>query len=216
MIAKLSELEAQLRDLSHTQEARELIRSFAKGLKKLQRQIIFSAKGSLIIEPIIYQNMLERGLIDENEDPFTLLQGDIVSTDLAYLCGERLTGMKLAIASSTCDLVTNRREYATLLRLQPIFQEDSNAKSILGELLKFQSTKRMYLPRFEDDAPNAIANSIIFDGVVQIRLSDLLLATRHASLSLVGWRIFGSLVRTIMVRTGESEVKMRTAFSSNL
>lgn len=215
MLEKLSELETQLRDVSHNQEALELINNFAKNLNKKERQIIFSAKGSLIIEPIIYENMVLRGLIEENEDPFTLLQGDIVRTDLAYLTGERLKGMKFAIASSTCDLVPNRREYATLLRIKPIFNEDSNAKSLLGQLLKFQSTQRMYLPRFDDEAPNIIANSILFDGVVQIRLEDLLLATRYASLSLVGWRIFGSLVRTIMVRTGDSEVKMRTAFSIN-
>jgi hypothetical protein len=63
----------------------------------------------------------------------------------------------------------------------------------------------MYLPRFDDDSPNVIANSIVFDGVVKIHLQDLLFATRHASLSLVGWRIFSALVGTIMVRTGESE-----------
>jgi len=51
---------------------------------------------------------------------------------------------------------------------------------------------------------------VVFDGVIQIRLDDLLLATRHASLSLVGWRIFGSLVRTIMVRAGASETEMRS------
>jgi hypothetical protein len=42
-------------------------------------------------------------------------------------------------------------------------------------------------------------------------LQDLLLSTRYASLSLVGWRIFGSLMRTIMVRSGEGEIKLRTS-----
>jgi len=94
--------------------------------------------------------------------------------------------MKFAIASSTCDLVKNRRQYVALLRLQPIVREDPKIKAILGELLKFQSTQRMYLPRLDNDLPDVIANSIVFDGVVQIRLEDLFLATRHASLSLVG------------------------------
>jgi hypothetical protein len=213
MLEELSKLEDQLRDLSHNQEALELIKDFANKLKKQDRQIIFSAEGSLIIKPIFHQDMLEKGLIDDNEDPFTLLQGDIVSTDSAYLCGERLKGMKFAIASSTCDLVKNRRQYVALLRLQPIVREDPKIKAILGELLKFQSTQRMYLPRLDNDPPDVIANSIVFDGVVQIRLEDLFLATRHASLSLVGWRIFGSLVRTIMVRAGDSEVKMRSQSS---
>ncbi len=37
------------------------------------------------------------------------------------------------------------------------------------------------------------------------------MATRHAFFSLVGWRIFGSLVRSIMVRAGASEVRMRAS-----
>jgi hypothetical protein len=69
----------------------------------------------------------------------------------------------------------------------------------------------MYLPPLPRDADNVIANAIVFDGVIQIELEKLLLANRHASLSLVGWRIFGSLVRNIMVRAGESEVAMRTS-----
>ncbi len=125
--------------------------------------------------------------------------------------GERITGMKFAIASSTCDLVPDRRQYATLLRLQPITVDNPYAKQILGEMLKFTSTQRMYLPPLPGDGDTVLANAILFDGVVQIRLEDLLMSTRHASLSLVGWRIFGSLVRTIMVRAGESEVKMRTS-----
>ena len=73
----------------------------------------------------------------------------------------------------------------------------------------------MYLPPLPGDLPEVIANAIIFDGVIQIKLEDLLLATRHASLSLVGWRIFGSLVRNIMVRAGENEVSMRTSLQNN-
>jgi hypothetical protein len=118
--------------------------------------------------------------------------------------------MKFAIASSTCDLVQGRRDYASLLRLQPIFSDDPQAKQLLGEMLKFKSTKRMYLPPLPGDSRNVVGNAVVFDGVIQIRLDDLLLATRHASLSLVGWRIFGSLVRTIMVRAGASETEMRS------
>lgn len=214
MLDELAELETQLRCLSHDQTAIELIQSFAQKLGKTkQRQIVFGSEGALLRKPILYQEVLERGLIADNEDPFFLLQGDIISTDAAYFFGERLEGMKFAIASSTCDLVPNRRENAVLFRIEPITIENyPNAKQIISELLKFQSTKRMYLPRLLDDSNNVVANFIVFDGVVQIRLDDLLMATRNASLSLVGWRIFGSLLRTIMVRAGESEVTMRTAF----
>ncbi|BAZ11421.1 hypothetical protein NIES4071_32470 [Calothrix sp. NIES-4071] len=208
----LAELEARLSTLSHDDQALKIIQNFAQKLGKTsKRQDLFNSKGALIREPIIYQDVLSRGLINADEDPFTLLQGDIISTDAAYFLGERITRMKFAIATSTCDLVPGRREYAVLLRVQPIKTDDPNAKQLLGELLKFNSTQRMYLPPLPGDSSDVIANSLVFDGIIQARLSDLLIATRYASLSLVGWRIFGSLVRSIIVRAGASEVRMRSS-----
>ncbi|WP_238360650.1 hypothetical protein [Iningainema tapete] len=210
MPLNLAELEAQLQTLSHDDNALKIIQNFALKLGKTnQRQRVFNEKGAIVGEPIIYQDMLLRGLIAPEEDPFILLQGDIISTDTAYFLGERITGMKFAVATSTCDLIPKRRQYATLLRVQPIKKDDPNAKQVLGELLKFSSTQRMYLPPLPNDLPDVIGNALVFDGIVQVRLEDLLMATRFASLSLVGWRIFGSLVRTIMARAGESEVRMR-------
>jgi len=206
----LQMLETQLRSLSHSDEALKIIQRFTNNLGKTrQRQMIFGEEGALLRQPIEYQEMLQRGAITENEDPFFLLQGDIVSTDAGYFLGERISGCKFAIATSTCDLVAHRRQYAVMLRLHPIRATEKNAAQLLGELLKFKSTSRMYLPALPDDPSEVIANAIIFDGIVQIRLDDLLLATRLASLSLVGWRIFGSLLRSILVRAGESEVEMR-------
>lgn len=208
----LAELEAHLSTLSHDDQALRIIQNFAQKLGKTsKRQSLFNSKGALIREPIIYQDVLNRGLINTEEDPFTLLQGDIISTDAAYFLGERIIGMKFVIATSTCDLVPGRREYAAMLRVQPIKTDDPNAKQLLGELLKFNSTQRMYLPPLPGDSSNVIANSLVFDGIIQVRLSELLMATRYASLSLVGWRIFGSLVRSIMVRAGASEVRMRSS-----
>lgn len=212
MSKDLADLEAQLHILSHGDQALKIIQTFATNLGKTnQRQAVFNAKGALVREPIIYQDVLDRGLIDVDEDPFTLLQGDIVSTDTAYFLGERITGVKFAVATSTCDLISNRRQYAALLRMQSIKKDDPNVKQLLGELLKFNSTSRMYLPPLPDDPSEVVGNAVVFDGIVQVGLEDLLLATRHASLSLVGWRIFGSLVRTIMSRAGESEVRMRSS-----
>ncbi|GJD21348.1 hypothetical protein RIVM261_063040 [Rivularia sp. IAM M-261] len=119
--------------------------------------------------------------------------------------------MKFLIASSTCDLVENRRENAVLFRIQSITDDDKAAASTISELLRFKSTKLMYLPRLKSDTTDVIANLVLLDGVVQIRLDDLHLATRHASLGLTRWRIFGALLKTVMARTGESEVKMRTS-----
>jgi hypothetical protein len=207
----LAELEACLSTLSHDDQALKILQNFAQKLGKTsKRQGLFNSKDAIIREPIIFQDVLNRGLIDADEDPFILLQGDIISTNAAYFLGERITGMKFAIATSTCDLVPGRREYAALLRVQPIKMDDPHAKQLLGELLKFNSTQRMYLPPLPGDSSNVIANALVFDGIIQVRLSDLLMATRYASLSLVGWRIFGSLVRSIMVRAGGSEVRMRS------
>jgi hypothetical protein len=203
-------LETQLRHLSHDDQALRLIQDFADRLGKTKhRQKVFGAEGAIVRRPIDYQEVLARGAIGSDEDPFTLLQGDIVSTDAAYFLGERITDTKFAIASSTCDLIPSRRQYAALLRLQQIRADDPNAKQLLSELLKFSSTKRMYLPPLPNDPHEVIGNAVVFDGIVQIRLEDLLMSTRHASLSLVGWRIFGSLVRSILVRAGAGEAEMR-------
>lgn len=207
----LTGLEACLQKLSHDDQAIKIIQEFSKKLgKTAKRQQVFNKKAALVREPIEYQDVLQKGLIHPEEDPFCLLQGDIVSTDAAYFLGDRITGNKFVIATSTCDLVPQRREYAALLRVSPISNKDSDAKQLLSELLTFKSTKQIYLPPLPGDSSNVVGNAVLFDGIVSIRLEDLLLSTRYASLSLVGWRIFGSLVRSIMVRAGESEVKMRS------
>jgi hypothetical protein len=123
-------------------------------------------------------------------------------------------GSKFIIASSTCDLIPERRDFSSLFRIIPLRKSDPNIKQILGELLSFKSTWRMYLPPLADDPEDVVANAIILDGLVQIRLSDLLLSQRCASLSLVGWRIFGSLLRDLLVRAGNDEVNIRTSVLS--
>jgi hypothetical protein len=207
----LAALEFALQDLSHDERAVELVRKFAAGLGKTkQRQQVFNAPGALVRAPLDYDAAVATGAISPSEDRFSLLQGDIVSTDAAYLLGERLTGMKFVVASSTCDLVPNRREYAALLRIQPISVDTPQAANLLGQLLKFESTQRLYLPPLPQDPPETLANAVLFDGIVQIELERLLLSTRIGSLSLVGWRIFGSMIRSLLARTGEGEVRLRS------
>jgi len=206
----LPELERYLQNYSHDDQAIKTIQQFSKNLQKTKyRQDVFNQ--ALIREPIYYQDVVARGLADPEKDSFTLLQGDIVSTNAAYFLGDRLENTKFAIATSTCDLVKNRRQYAALLRVQSISSKDPKAKEVLSQLLQFKSTQQMYLPPLPGDSSDVVGNALLFDGIVQIKLDDLLLATRHASLSLVGWRIFGSIVRSIMVRAGEEEVKMRSS-----
>jgi len=69
----------------------------------------------------------------------------------------------------------------------------------------------MYLPALADDAEDVIGNAISFEGICQIRSSDLFLGNRVASLSVVGWRIFASVTRTVMARANPREVELRMA-----
>ncbi|MEB3215442.1 MAG: hypothetical protein VKN72_04155 [Nostocales cyanobacterium 94392] len=160
----LASLELALRHLSHDDRAVQLVRGFAEQLGKTKhRQQIFNAPGALVQTPLEYDAAVASGVIDATEDRFGLLQGDIVSTDAGYLLGARLTGMKFVIASSTCDLVPGRRQYAALLRIQPILVDTEQAANLLGQLLKFQSIQRLYLPPLPEDPPNILGNAELFD-----------------------------------------------------
>ena len=212
----LSDLEMRLRGLSHNSDALQIIQEFAAAFKKTkQRQEVFNTSGALVRLPISYSESLERGLVAA-EDAFALLQGDIVSTEAAYFMGERLVERRFLVANSTCDLVPSRRSYAVLLPLQRITPGETAAeqevvKQLLAELLLFKTTRRMYLPPLPHDPKDVLANAVEFDGFAQIRLDDLLLAERIASLSLTGWRLFASHLRGILTRTSESEVQLRTS-----
>ncbi len=206
----LAELELALKDLSHDDRAVQLIRSFAENLGKTKyRQQVFNTAGAMVRSPLEYDAALAQGVINDNEDRFQLLQGDIIVTESGYLLGERLNSMKFIVASATCDLVPERRQYAALLRIQSITTDDPQAANLLGQLLKFQSMQRLYLPPLPQDSPNTLANAILFDGIVQVELDKLLLATRLGSMSLVGWRIFGAMIRSLLARTGEGEIHLR-------
>lgn len=212
----LTALELALKDLSHDDRAMQLIRGFAENLGKTKyRQKVFNATGALIRSPLEYEAALAQGIIDTNEDRFQLLQGDIIVTESGYLVGERLNTMKFVVASATCDLVSGRRQYAALLRIQPITVDDPQAANLLGQLLKFQSVQRLYLPPLPQDSPNTLGNAVLFDGIVQIELDKLLLATRLGSMSLVGWRIFGAMIRSLLARTGEGEIHLRNNICSD-
>ena len=80
----LEELEASLQNLSHDIGPLSIIQSFAKKIGKTKaRQKLFNTHGALVRSPIEYQVLLDKGLIASEEDPFILLQGDIISSDAA-------------------------------------------------------------------------------------------------------------------------------------
>lgn len=208
----LQDLEDRLKHLSHSSEALQIIRDFSSSLKNTKaRQRLFNQTGALIQAPIFYEDVGANGTTDNR---FTLLQGDIVQTDSAYLLGERIEDSKFIVASSTCDLVQDRRQYSALCRIQPLRKADPNIRQLLGELLAFKSTQRMYLPPLPEDPQDVVGNAILLDGIIQIKQPDLLLSRRCASLTLLGWRILGSLLRDLLVRTSESEVAMRVKMTN--
>ena len=205
-------LERQLAAVSHADEAALIVESaVAERFKKTaQRQIAFAQPNIICVEPISYSGALESGAINADEDQFTMLQGDVVSTEAAYLMGERIVGGPMfAVLNSTCDIVPGRREYASLLRVVPVTGEGDALKSALHHLLSFRSRRDLYLSPLPNEDLPTLGYAIRFDGVAQIRMDDLLLAKRLCSLSLVGWRIFGSFARVLISRAGDGEAGLR-------
>lgn len=208
----LEELQERLMTLSHDDAAAKLVRDFAQHLSRTQRQSTFNAPGALLRSPIVYEEALERGVIPPEEDAFDFLQGDVIGTEAAYSLGERIENAKYVIANSSCDLVQGRRPDSQVLLIPIIHIQTSNAdfKQVLGEALSFKSKQRMYIPKIPGDPQDTVGNYIAFDSMALIRNDALGLATRYASLSLVGWRIFASLMRNVLTRAGQSEVDLRT------
>ena len=143
----------------------------------------------------------------------TLLESEIWRA--AYLMGNRILAEPMfAILNATCDMVPGRREYASLLRVLPIAGEAEALKSTLHQLLSFRSRRDLYLPPLPNEDPPTLGYAIRFDGVARIRIEDLLLARRLCSLSLVGWRIFGSFARVLISRAGAGEARLRAKLNT--
>ena len=209
--ARLVELERKLRSLSHSEEAILELQTFASLLSGTQERLaIWNAHNAILRRPIENVEIAALGF-NTPDDAFTMLQGDIIHTEAAYFLGERVTGRpKYAILNSSCDLVPGRSSYSALLRILELRRDEAKAKEKLGTLLKFARRDSMYLPVLPDDGPDVIGNVIQFDGICQIRSSELLLSHRLASLSLVGWRIFASFARTVIARANPREVLIRS------
>lgn len=214
---RLADLEQKLRSLSHTEEAIQEVERFSSLLAGTKERLaIWNVKGAILRRPIESGEVAALGF-NTPDDAFTILQGDVIRTEAAYFLGERVTGRpKYAILNSSCDLVPGRSSYAALLRILELRRDEEKAKEKLGTLLKFTRRDSMYLPVLPDDGSDVIGNVIYFDGICQIRSSELLLSHRLASLSLVGWRIFASFVRTVVARANPREVLIRSAIEASL
>jgi hypothetical protein len=215
-LTALRGLEEKLRD-SHSRVALDAIQEFSEQLKSTAERLnVFNADRAIVREPILSDETRALGF-DQPEDDFTFLQGDVVATESAYFLGERISGFpKYVLLSSSCDLVPTRREVASLLRVSEIRRSDPEAKATLSLLLRFKRSSSMYLPALPVDDAGVICNAINFDGICQIRSSDLALANRLASLSLVGWRIFAAFSRVVVARANPRETEMRSSLERNL
>jgi hypothetical protein len=216
-IRTLRELEKCLATLAHTEAALDAVKEFSKGLKNSNERIkIFNANGAMVRSPISSDETRAAGY-DHPDDDFRLLQGDVVATESAFFLGERITNSpKYVVLSSSCDLVPGRRSNAALLRIHEVRKQEDNVKEKLSLLLKFKRTESMYLPALPCDHDDVMCNVIDFDGICQIRSSDLVLANRIASLSVAGWRIFASFSRTVIARANPRECEMRLALEQDL
>lgn len=211
----LRDLEARLAPLSHSVEAIDIVRTACKSLPGTTERIaLWNSTDALVRGPIQSEHAMELGFTHE-DDAFVLLQGDIVRTESAYFMGERITGnSKYAVLNSSCDLVPDRSRYALLLRVAHISREDEQASGKISQLVKFHRKDSMYIPPLPDDPTDVVGNEVHFDGVCQIRQESLLVANRVASLSLLGWRIFGCFARNFIARANPREVEIRKAVGS--
>jgi hypothetical protein len=217
LLPTLKDLEARLERLSHSEAALTEIRQFSESLKSTSDRLgIFNGDRAIVRSPILADETRRLGF-DLPEDDFRLLQGDVVATESAYFLGERVIGYpKYVVLGSSCDLVPNRRQYAALLRLTEIRRDEPEAKAKLSLLLRFKRSDSMYLPVLPMDRADVICNIVNFDGVCQIKSNDLVLASRIASLTLVGWRIFASFSRSVIARANPRECEMRQSLERDL
>ncbi len=149
-------------------------------------------------------------------ETFHLLQGDTIRSDAGYILGDRQAGNpSYVVATSTCDLVPGRRESALLLPIEPRglndFESSRKLESDLSNLATFRSTRYFYLPALPDDEPEVLFNVAHLDPLAQCASDVLMLVERRASMTLIGWRVFGAVLRSVQVREAEGEAELRTA-----
>lgn len=157
--------------------------------------------------------------VDAPVEPFRVLQGDLIRSSSAYKLGVRIDGdPTYVIATSSCDLVEGRRSTALLLpvvaRTRVDFANDRALTAALETLTAYRPKKHFYLPVLPDDGPDVVCNVALMDPLHVIANDQINLAERRASLSLIGWRIFGALVRELLVREAEHEDRMRDVNAS--
>jgi hypothetical protein len=145
---------------------------------------------------------------------FHVLQGDIIRTSAAFELGSRRESASYIVATSSCDLVLGRRMSALLFPIEAKRRGDyetepDKLKSDLGSLTLFLPKQQFFLPALADDDPDVLYNIAHLDPLAVISNENINLSERRASLTLVGWRMFGALTRGLLIREAEQEEAMR-------
>ena len=208
----LRELEPILAPLTHGRQALAHIQAALAPLSVEER--VGELARTLLTEPLTHADAQAR--VGGDIEEFRVLQGDVIRTESAYSLGVRVVDWNsYMVATSTCDLISGRRTTALLMPVAPKRRSDykGNARQLWGELDKltlYQPTRYFYLPRLPDDDDDVLFNVVKVDPLAMCSNDDVNVAERRASLSLVGWRLFGACVREIMIREADQEAKMRT------
>jgi hypothetical protein len=205
-------LERRLAPLSHGTEPIAVLQEVLRQIGKGERQVFLNEH--LLRAPIRHESIRDK--LDPVPEGFNVLQGDIVRTEAAYILGARqIGGQSFVIATSTCDVVPGRRESALLLPIQPRrtgdYADASRLRSDLANLIAFRTTRYFYLPPLPDDPEDVLFNVALLDPLAQCANDALALAERRASMTLLGWRVFGALLRSLQVREAAEEAAIRLA-----
>ncbi len=149
---------------------------------------------------------------------FNVLQGDVITTSAGYLLGVRQPDHSYVIASSTCDVQPGRRQTALLFAVGPQRRGDfatmKEARGKMKPLTLYKPKQFFYLPPLPDDAEDVLFNVAYLDPLYTIANEAVNLASRRASMSTFGWRLFGVVTRELLVREADMEEAMRNAMSA--
>lgn len=166
---------------------------------------------SLIEPPLTHTEALTRA---PGVPFFNVMQGDVIRTSSAFALGVRQVEQSYMILTSTCDLEPERRTTALLFPLVPRLRSESEDSERLRNDLEtfstYKPTKYFYLPWIPGDSEDVLFNLVQFDPLCTCGNPEVNLAERRASLSFVGWRLFGAIARGVLVRDSPEEVAMRT------
>lgn len=204
-------LEQRLAPLSHSDAALQIVRDTLSEMGKKSRQDFMNEH--LVRDPIYYDEAASRV---EGLESFHALQGDVVRTSSAFIYGDRYEGNHTyVIATSTCDLVSGRRNAVYLLpvearTLESYGNDTSKLKDELGHLFKLDSNYKFYLPPLSDDGPEVVFNLVRFDPFAQCKNEAIQVVERRASMTLIGWRLFGASLSGFQIREAAQEAAIRS------